>query len=249
MLGMSIGILSRGSWQLRKQARKHLVAQPGEELTADTLLFGMVTRDRLTARGDGRAAGGRRRGGRGGGRGRVPGGSDPARRRGVRGRVLRDGDATRVTVRRPCSLAALGVALVAGVLGSVLAAPAPAPAGSRHGPRSTRGTWSAPTVRHGMLVARDRRSCVAGIAWIEGTGRADLFFSVGIAAGALLTLPATAAGLAHRPLRSGRPRPRRRPDDRPDRHGCHASTPTARASSRPWSPPTERLDRTPARTR
>ena len=29
-----------------------------------------------------------------------------------------------------------------------------------------------------------------GIAWIEGTGRADLFFSVGSPSGALLTLPA-----------------------------------------------------------
>ena len=29
-----------------------------------------------------------------------------------------------------------------------------------------------------------------GIAWIEGTGRADLFFSVVSAVGALLTLPA-----------------------------------------------------------
>ena len=198
MLGGGIGILSRGSWQLRTQARKHLVAQPGEELTADSMLYGMVARERLTARGTvgllAVAVG-------------AVGAAAAAAclvaptRLGVEG----CGDACFGTVTNPRDgastvlVAALGVALVAGVLGSVLAArrlrrlvPVRLPQDARH--------LVAPTVRHGMLVGTIGL-LVAGIAWVEGTGRADLFFSVGIAAGALLTLPGLL--LAWRAARSG----------------------------------------------
>ncbi|KQY21788.1 hypothetical protein ASD16_13905 [Cellulomonas sp. Root485] len=187
MLGMSIGLLSRGTWQLRTQARKHLVAEPGEEVTADTFLFGMVMRDRLTARGTagmlavavgvvGLAA--------------LVSCLVAPTRLGVEG--CGSGCFETVTDPRagasPELLTALGVALLAGVLGSVLSArrlrrlvPARHP---QHARRLVR-----PTVRHGMLIGAISLIAI-GIAWIEGTGRADLFFSVVSAVGALLTLPA-----------------------------------------------------------
>ena len=146
----------------------------------------------------------------------------------------------------PALFAVLAAALLAGVLAAVLA--------RRHlrrlvplRPAQHARRLVPPTSRHVLLVATIS-ACVLGVAWLEGTGRADLFFSVGVAVGALLTLARAAGGLAHGPLRARRPRAGRRPDRSPRRAGSRASTPTARASSRPWSPPTERLDRTSART-
>ena len=51
-LVMSIGILARGSAGGRARARASTWSpEAGEELTAETFLFGWVLRDRLTARG------------------------------------------------------------------------------------------------------------------------------------------------------------------------------------------------------
>lgn len=186
-LGMSVGILSRGRWQLQKQSRKHLVPDAGEEVTADTLLFGWVMRDRLTARGTAGiltvAVGVV-------GLGAVAAClAAPTR---LAAAACGDACVGTVTVARsgisPALLVALAGALAVGVLGSLLARrrlrrlvlvrPA------QHARRLVR-----PTPRHRMLLVT-LSGCILGVAWVEGTGRADLFFSVGVAAGALLVLPA-----------------------------------------------------------
>ena len=198
MLGMSIGLLSRGSWQLRKAARKHLVAETGEEVTADTLLFGMVMRDRLTARWTtgmlavavgtvGLAA--------------VVACLVAPTGLGVEG--CGTGCFGTVTTPRTGApsalLAALCAALAVGVLGSVLVVRrlrrlVPA----RHAQHARR--LVPPTTRHAMLLGTISLN-VGVIAWLEGTGRADLFFSVVVAAVVLLTLPGLL--VAWRTARSG----------------------------------------------
>ena len=198
ILGMSVGLLARGPWQLRKQARKHLVPAPGEELTADSLLFGMVMRDRLTARGS------------------VGTAAIAVAAVGLtavaacllaptRLAVEPCGQGCVETVTRsrdgvsPALLAVLGAALVVGALAAVLARrrlrrlvplrPA------QHARRLV-----ALTSRHVMLVGT---ICAGffGIAWSEGVGRTDLFLCVGFAIAALLTLPALL--VAWRASRSG----------------------------------------------
>lgn len=186
-LGMCIGMLSRGRWQLQKQARKHLVPDDGEEVTADTLLFGWVMRDRLAARGSvgtlAVAVGVV-------GLGAVTACLVAPTR--LAAAACGQACLETVTAARsgtsPALLTALAAALATGVLGSLLARrrlrrllpvrPA------QHARRLVR-----PTAQHRMLVAV-LSGCFLGLAWLEGSGRADLFFSVGVAVGALLVLPA-----------------------------------------------------------
>ena len=247
VLGMSIGLLSRGPWQQRKQARKHLVAEPGEEVTADTFLFGMVMRDRLTARGTagmlavavgivGLAA--------------VAACLVAPTRLGVE--ACGAGCVETVTGPRGRCVArllsrSLGAALLAGVLGSVLAArrlrrlvPArPAQHARRLVP---------PTVAARHAARHDQPHASSASPGSRGRAARTSSSPSGSRSGALLTLPALLMVLARRPVRPRRPRPRRRPEDRRDGRRSRPSTPTARASSPPWSPPTEHLDRAPART-
>ncbi|KQR08340.1 hypothetical protein [Cellulomonas sp. Leaf334] len=186
-LGMSVGVLSRGRWQLQKQARKHLVADAGEELTADTFLFGWVMRDRLTVRGSAGmlavAVGVV-------GLGAVTACLTAPTR--LATAACGDACVETVTAARsgtsPVLLVALAGALASGVLGSPLArrrlrqlVPVRPAQPSRRLVR--------PIPRHRMLVAV-LSGCFLGLAWVEGSGRADLFFSVGVAVGALLALPA-----------------------------------------------------------
>jgi len=186
VLGMSVGLLARGPWQQRKQARKHLTPEPGEQLTADSVLFGMVMRDRLTARGT---------------VGMVAVAVAAVGLAAVAACLLAPtrlgvddcGAACVETVteaRGSVSAAlpaALAAALLAGVLASLLA--------GRHlrrlvpvRPAQHARRLVPPTSRHVMLLATIS-ACVLGVAWIEGSGRADLFFSVAVATGALVTLP------------------------------------------------------------
>ncbi|GEK20274.1 hypothetical protein [Cellulomonas xylanilytica] len=198
LMGMATGLLSRGPWQFRKQARKHLVAEPGEELTSDSLLFGMVMRDRLTARGT------------------VGTGVVAVAAVGLAAVAACLLAPTRLatgacgqgcveTVSRtrdgvsPALLAVLAAALVVGVLASVLSRrrlrrlvplrPA------QHARRLIR-----PNSRHALLVGMIS-AYFFGLAWVEGTGRADLFLCVGVAVAALLVLPALL--VAWRAARSG----------------------------------------------
>lgn len=186
MLGMSIGILLRGPWQLHKQARKHLVAEPDEELTADSLLYGMVMRDRLTAR-------------RTAGMLAVTVGlvglaavvTCLVAPTGVGLEACGAACVGTVTEERsgasPALLAVLGAAFVGGVVGSLFAAarlrhlvPARLAQGARR--------LVPPTARHVTLLGTVSVAFF-GIAWIEGAGRTDLFLCVGVAVAALLTVP------------------------------------------------------------
>ena len=185
LLAMTVGILARGSSGRRKRARKHLVPDEGEELTADTLLFGWVPRDRLAARG-------------------VTGLLVSAvavvavaactaylvAPTGVAVQACGEGCTETVSVDRDDpALAVLGVALLAGGLVALRA--------RRHLRRlvSARPAQPArrlvpPTMQHRLLTSA-LVVCVLGVAWIEGTGRTDLFLVVAIAVVSLLALPAT----------------------------------------------------------
>ena len=67
-------------------------------------------------------------------------------------------------------------------------APPPAPAGSPPA-RAARAAPGPADVAARRAARHDRRSRILGVVWIEGAGRADLFFSVGVAVAASLTLP------------------------------------------------------------
>ena len=186
---MSVGLLARGRWQLRKQAHKHLTPEPGEELTADTVLFGMVMRDRLTARGTagmlavavgvvGLAAAAAclvAPTSLGGG--------------GVRGGMLRDGHRSREPAPRPASWWPSARRSLAGVLGSMLAGARAAAAGSRPA-RAARPTPGAADGAARMLLAAERHLPQRWLAGSRVPAVRTSFFSVGVAVGALLTLPA-----------------------------------------------------------
>ena len=198
MLGMLVGILARGPQITRKRAGKHLVPDVGEEVTSETLLFGWVLRDRLPARGT----------------------TGPL----TLAVVITAGAALTACLLAPTALAAgscgaacvetvsagragmpapltaaLAVALAAGVLGALraralldrLVPVRPA----QHARRLV-----APTPRHRMIVAT-ATACLVGIAWLEGSGRTDLFFTVGIAVAALVALPGMV--VASRTARTG----------------------------------------------
>lgn len=186
LLGMSIGILARGPRVIRQRARKHLVPEVGEEVTAETLLFGWVLRDRLMAR-------------------RTTGvltlglavatvavvtaclvapttlGAESCGT-GCVGTVTADRDGA------PVGLAAvLVVALVAGLLAALVARTRLRRLVPLRHPQHSR-RLVAPTPRHRMIVLVATAHAV-GIAWLEGSGRADLFFTVGVALAALVALP------------------------------------------------------------
>ena len=121
LIGMSIGLLSRGPWQQRKQARKHLVVDAGR---------GGHRRHPPVRDGDARPADGARDRGDGG-RGRGDRRAWRPWRRGSwlrpawgssrAGRAASGRSPTRAAVSRPRSCAVLAAALLAGVLAAVLA--------------------------------------------------------------------------------------------------------------------------------
>ena len=184
VLVLAVGLLARGPLQLRKQSRKHLVAEQGEELTADSLLFGMVMRDRLTAR---RTAGMVSTAVGVVGLSAVVACLVAPAGLGVAGCGTGCVETVTVTGPRGPLLAVLCAALLVGVLASLLAVRRLRRLVPVRRAQNARRLVP-PTSRHLMLLATIG-ACVVGIAWIEGVGRADLFFSVGVAAAALLVLP------------------------------------------------------------
>jgi hypothetical protein len=184
LLGMSIGILTRGPRMIRNRARKHLVPDAGEEVTSDTLLFGWVLRDRVAARGTA---------------GLVAislsvAGVAAAAAYLVAPTALASGPCGPSCVETisaardgaPPTIV-LAVALVAGLLAAFRARRLLRRLVPLRNPQHSRRII-APTPRH-RAIAVVATACAVGIAWLEGSGRADLFFAVGIAVVVLVGLP------------------------------------------------------------
>ena len=187
LFAMSMGILGRGSRVRRARGRKHLVPEAGEELTTETLLFGWVLRDRLTARGTA---------------GLLTVGLATAGLAALAACLAAPSALGAVSCGHSCveTVSAgrdgvpgpLTVALVSAVaLGGLAALRARATLRRLVPLRPVQHSrWLvAPTSRHRAMILLLTAGAV-GIAWIEGTGRADLFFSVAVAVAALFALPA-----------------------------------------------------------
>ncbi|NUU16375.1 hypothetical protein HP550_03825 [Cellulomonas humilata] len=187
VFAMSLGFLLRGSRVRRARGRKHLVPEAGEELTSETLLFGWVLRDRLTARGT---------------TGLLIVGLATAALAALAACLaaptalgaascghscVATVSAGRDGVPVPLTVALVSAVALGGLAGLHARATLRRLVPLRPVQHSRR--LVAPTPRHRAIVLVLTAGAV-GIAWIEGTGRVDLFFSVAVAVAVLLALPA-----------------------------------------------------------